>query len=52
MPIQPGIYVIRRDVIGIDDVFATGVGVEVPMLGLPLQSNPHNVQRVCFSDIY
>ena len=49
MPLQSGIYVIREDVIGVDDVFASGVGIEVPILGLPLQPGTPNIQRVRFS---
>jgi len=47
--IEGGIYIIRRDVIGIDNVIATGVGIEIPVLGLPLQESNPNVQRVWFS---
>jgi len=50
MAIERGIYIIRRDIIGIDNVFASGVTFEAPVIGLPFQDGDANVQRVCFLD--
>jgi len=49
MPIQQGIYVIRRNVVGIDNVIATGDGINDPILGLP--NDQPDAQRVCFLNI-
>lgn len=46
MPIEPGFYIIRRDIVGNDNVFATGVGIEIPILGLPPQNSSPSNQRV------
>jgi len=47
MDIQPGFYVIVRDIIGIDNIFATRVGIDLPILGRSNQSNATENQRVC-----